>query len=101
IISMRLMNAQNCKSADISIFKLGIFSNKSSLFAMASSFMLLLAAIYVPFPRVAFGTVPLTSPDWLLFAAAPFSVIVVDEIHKAVKAKMKRFKKEVLSYKGK
>lgn len=87
IISMRLMNALNCKSADISLFKLGIFSNKWLILAIMSSFLLMLAAIYVPPLRLAFGTVPLTSSDWLMIAGAAFSVIVVDEIHKAIKAK--------------
>ncbi|ATZ60941.2 MAG: calcium-transporting P-type ATPase, PMR1-type [Methanosarcinales archaeon Met12] len=87
IISMRLMNALNCKSADTSLFKLGIFSNKWLILAMASSFLLMLAAIYVPTLRVAFGTVPLTSSDWLMIAAAAFSVIIVDEIRKVVRAK--------------
>jgi Ca2+-transporting ATPase len=87
IISMRLINALNCKSAEISLFKLGIFSNKWLILAMASSFLLMLAAIYIPFLSKAFETVPLNLTDWLMIGGAAISVIVLDEIHKAVKAR--------------
>jgi Ca2+-transporting ATPase len=89
IICMRLMNALNCKSAEISLFKLGVFSNKWLILAMMSSFLLMILAIYLPPLQVAFGTVPLTFSDWLMIGVAALSVIVVDEIHKAIKAKRK------------
>jgi Ca2+-transporting ATPase len=46
----------------------------------------MLAAIYVPFLQTAIKTVPLTATDWGMIATAAVSVIVVDEIHKFIKA---------------
>lgn len=87
IITLRLMNALNCRSPEFSLFKLGFFTNRWLLIAMVSSFILMLSAIYVPFLQKAIKTAPLTSGDWMLIAAAAISVIAVDEIHKFIKAR--------------
>lgn len=90
IITLRLVNALNCRSPEISLFKMGFFTNKWLLIAMASSFLLMLSAIYIPFLQVAIRTVPLTATDWLMIATAAVSVIAVDELHKLIKAKRKK-----------
>jgi Ca2+-transporting ATPase len=85
LISMRLINALNCRSASISLFKIGFFTNKWLLIALASSFLLMLAGIYIPFLQVALGTVPLGITDWMMVIAAVVSLLAVDEITKLIR----------------
>ncbi len=82
MISLRLCNAFNCRSASNSLFKLGLFTNKEVIYAAASSFLLMIAAIYVPFLQVAFKTVPLTLSDWMIIIPVALTVLIAVEIAK-------------------
>jgi len=82
MISLRLCNAFNCRSATNSLFKLGLFTNKELIYATASSFLLMIAAIYVPFLQVAFETVPLTLSDWMIIVPVALTVFIAVEIAK-------------------
>jgi len=82
MISLRLCNAFNCRSASNSLFKLGLFTNKEMIYATASSFLLMIAAIYVPFLQVAFETVPLTFSDWMIIVPVALTVFIAVEIAK-------------------
>lgn len=84
LISLRLWNAFNCRSASNSLFKLGLFTNKWLIYGCASSFLLMLAAIYVPFLQVAFGTVPLDLMDWVIIVLVASTVFIAVEIVKFI-----------------
>jgi P-type Ca2+ transporter type 2C len=68
-----LIRAFTARSERISVFKLGIFSNKTMNMAVIFSIVVVLAAIYVPFLNVIFGTVPLALVDWVWIV--PFAVL--------------------------
>jgi Ca2+-transporting ATPase len=59
-----LLRAFTARSERIALFRLGIFSNRSMLWAVASSLLVLLAIIYLPFLEPIFHTVPLTLREW-------------------------------------
>jgi Ca2+-transporting ATPase len=59
-----LLRAFTARSERISLFRLGVFSNRSMLWAVASSLLVLLAIIYLPFLEPIFHTVPLTLREW-------------------------------------
>ncbi len=82
IITLRLVNALNCRSSEVSIFKLGLFTNKWLILALFSSFMLMLLAIYIPFMQKAFKTYPLSIKDWLMIGGAAFTVFGTEELRK-------------------
>lgn len=62
----QLFHAFNCRSQTESVFKLGIFSNLALVYAFILSFLLLMAAAYVPFLQNIFKTEPLLGTHWLL-----------------------------------
>jgi len=84
LIMLRLANAFNCRSADTSLFRMGLLSNKWLVYACASSFLLMLAAIYVPFLQVALRTAPLTLWDWIEVLGVASTVFIAVEIAKLV-----------------
>jgi Ca2+-transporting ATPase len=70
-----LLRAFTARSERYSIFRIGVFSNRTMVYAVASSLGLLLTVVYVPFLQPFFGTVPLAATDWaeiipLLFVPA-------------------------------
>ncbi|MFA5096372.1 MAG: calcium-transporting P-type ATPase, PMR1-type [Candidatus Omnitrophota bacterium] len=62
----QLFHAFNCRSATVSLFKLGVFTNMKLIYAAGLSFTLQMAVVYVPFLQRVFKTEPLGLFDWLL-----------------------------------
>ncbi|MEW6102021.1 MAG: calcium-transporting P-type ATPase, PMR1-type [Candidatus Omnitrophota bacterium] len=65
----QLFHSFNCRSTSESLFKLGIFTNKKLILATFVSFLLQMAAVYVPFLQKVFKTEPLGLFDWVLVIA--------------------------------
>jgi Ca2+-transporting ATPase len=59
-----LLRAFTARSERYPLIKIGLFSNKWMFYAVASSFVLLLLVLYIPFLQPIFGTVPLTWEQW-------------------------------------
>jgi Ca2+-transporting ATPase len=68
-----LIRAFTARSERISVFKLGVFSNKTMNMAVIFSIVVVFLVIYVPFLNVIFGTVPLALVDWVWII--PFAVL--------------------------
>lgn len=68
-----LIRAFTARSERISLFKLGVFSNKTMNMAVIFSIALVFAVIYVPFLQIIFGTVYLAPVDWLWIL--PFALL--------------------------
>jgi Ca2+-transporting ATPase len=66
LCTSELLRAFAARSEHQSIFSIGVFSNRWMVAAVAASFVLVLAVVYVPFLQPFFDTVPLTANDWLL-----------------------------------
>jgi Ca2+-transporting ATPase len=84
LVCLRLCNAWNCRSAEASIFRVGLLSNKWLIYSCLWSFSLLLTVLYVPFLREAFGLATLSASDWIAIVPAGFSVIAVVELQKLI-----------------
>jgi Ca2+-transporting ATPase len=65
----QLFHAFNCRSMTKSLFKMGVFSNRSLVLAVFVAFMLQMAVIYAPACHGIFKTVPLEPYDWLIVIA--------------------------------
>ncbi|MFH0795510.1 MAG: calcium-transporting P-type ATPase, PMR1-type [Candidatus Omnitrophota bacterium] len=65
----QLFHSFNCRNMTESLFKIGLFTNKKLLLAIVFSFLLQMAAVYVPFLQGVFKTEPLSGPAWLLVIA--------------------------------
>ena len=73
-----LLRAFAARSEHQSVFAIGLFSNRWMVAAVALSFALVLAVVYVPFLAPLFGTVPPEAADWLVmlpfFFASPLAM---------------------------
>ena len=77
LITSELLRAHSSRSQSHTLYKIGLFSNKTMVLASLGAFMLLLAVIYLPFMNLVFYTFPLGAEDWrivLLFAFIPLAV---------------------------
>jgi len=59
-----LLRAFTARSENLSLRKIGLFTNKWMVYAVALSLVLLLAVTYLPFAQPIFSTVPLTWTQW-------------------------------------
>ncbi len=65
------------------LLKIGIFTNRAMLYAVATSTLLLLAVIYVPFLQPIFDTVPLDATQWAIIIPLLLVPAIVAELTKA------------------
>jgi Ca2+-transporting ATPase len=71
----------NCRSEKHSVFRMNVFRNRALVLAVALSFLLQLAVIYVPFFQPLFRTVPLSPSDWLIILAiASLGLLILPEV---------------------
>ena len=62
----QLFHSFNCRNLDISLFKIGVFSNIQLVLACGISFSLQMLAVYAPFLQRVFKTEALGVFDWVL-----------------------------------
>lgn len=84
LILAELFRAYSSRSEHESVFKIGLFSNKTMLKATALSFVLLILVIYIPFLDPVFHTVPLAITEWLLLTALALIPFLVGELFKKI-----------------
>ncbi|MFH1484840.1 MAG: calcium-transporting P-type ATPase, PMR1-type [Chloroflexota bacterium] len=66
ITMFEMFNVFNCRSDRFSIFKIGFFSNKWMVYAVALSIAMQVAVVQIPFLQPLFHTVGLEPVDWLV-----------------------------------
>jgi Ca2+-transporting ATPase len=79
-----LLRAFTARSEYYPLMKVGLFSNRWMIIAVLSSFILLLAVVYVPFLQPVFDTVPLTLSHWGMILPLMIIPAVVAELSKWV-----------------
>jgi Ca2+-transporting ATPase len=77
-----LLRAFTARSERYPLMKIGLFSNRWMIIAVISSFILLLAVVYVPFLQPVFDTVPLTLGQWGVILPLMIVPAIVAEISK-------------------
>jgi Ca2+-transporting ATPase len=90
-VFFQLFNVLNCRSNIHSIFKLGFFSNRTSMLSIIGVILIQAAIVYLPRVQEVFGTVPLSLKDWLFSAAIASSIFISFEIVKSFKNKILHF----------
>lgn len=73
----------NCRTAKISAFKAGFFSNRLILLGIGVEIALLCLMMYVPFLRSFFDTAPIGIQEWLYLICIPPVILLVEELRKA------------------
>jgi Ca2+-transporting ATPase len=84
LILSQLALALSVRSEENSLFKIGLFSNKSMVWAILGTVLLQLAVIYVPFFQRIFDTQALTWQELLIAVGFATLAWLVVEIQKAV-----------------
>lgn len=81
----QLFHSFNLRSRTKSIFKVGLFTNKYLLGAIALGIFIQVGLVYIPFFNSVFGIHFLTATDWLLIIGLSVIPVVVNEFVKAWK----------------
>jgi sodium/potassium-transporting ATPase subunit alpha len=82
IIVCQIFNLFCCRTAHVSIFKTGLFKNKTALFGIASEISLLLALIYVPFLQTVFSTRPFSIKFLPIMILGGVILLAAEELRK-------------------
>lgn len=87
LVSVELFNCFNCRSERLSLFSMHPFGNKWLLAAVASSWAITVAIVYLPFLQGSFHTYAMGLQDWGIVLLAGVSVIIPVEISKLITAR--------------
>jgi Ca2+-transporting ATPase len=90
VVMSCMFNAFNWRSDKLSVFSLGIFTNRSLIYAVLSTVLLQLAVIYVPVLQTAFRTVPLSISDWGMIIPLASTTLIVMELTKYLELRTHR-----------
>ena len=81
----QLFNVVNMRSLDMSIFKIGFFSNRPMIFALIVSVFIQLVVIYIPFFQEIFSFETLNVYEWMAVILPASLIFFVVEFYKAIK----------------
>jgi len=84
IVLMQVGNAFACRTERVSVFKIGLFSNRFLLVGIVFEVLFAAALIYVPFLQSVFGTAPIPGHRWWLFIAFVPVIFLAEEGRKAI-----------------
>ncbi|MBP5492379.1 MAG: cation-translocating P-type ATPase [Clostridiales bacterium] len=85
LILAELFRAYGARSERISVFKLGVFSNKFMNISVAGSIALLLAVIYIPGVNGIFDNIMLAPVYWIPIVLLAFIPFAASEVFKLIK----------------
>jgi magnesium-transporting ATPase (P-type) len=74
----------NCRTERQSLFKVGLFSNKTVLKGIVFEILLISLIIYVPFLQGIFQTAPIGIKEWVFLIVLPPLIVLIEEIRKAI-----------------
>ncbi|MBK6483215.1 MAG: cation-translocating P-type ATPase [Chitinophagaceae bacterium] len=86
----QLMHVMAIRSEEVSLFTMGIFSNRPMIITVVITFILQLGIIYLPFCNTIFETQPLTLTELLACILISSIILIAVEIEKAMRRRRKR-----------
>jgi Ca2+-transporting ATPase len=84
---IQLTQALNCRSEDLSVFELGLVSNRHGISATVMVMLSLLLAIYAPPLQSVLKTTNLTVVDWFVITLASLVPVALVEAFKYLKTR--------------
>ncbi|NLY85432.1 MAG: calcium-transporting P-type ATPase, PMR1-type [Tissierellia bacterium] len=84
LITAELLRAFSSRSQKYTLFNIGLFTNKTMVFAVLISFTLLLLVVYVPFLQPIFNTTALGLKDWPVILGFAVIPLIVGELSKVI-----------------
>ena len=88
LVCAELFRAYAARSERVSVFKLGLFSNKMMNLATLASLLILLAVVYIPGVNSAFDNVALPPMAWLFIIPVALLPFIAGEIHKFISSRL-------------
>ncbi|HJW86820.1 MAG TPA: cation-translocating P-type ATPase, partial [Candidatus Brocadiaceae bacterium] len=85
MVVSQLFHSFNCRSVRLSLFKVGVFTNKKLLLATGISLAMQITIVYIPYLEDVFKVTPLAARDWLTVFGFSALIFVVVEAVKGVK----------------
>ncbi|MFH1147556.1 MAG: cation-transporting P-type ATPase [Pseudomonadota bacterium] len=90
VVTTQIGNLFAQRAPRVTVFRIGFFTNRLVWIGIATEMVIILAIVYVPFIQDLIGTEAFAPKNWLfLFAWTP-SLLIVDELRKAVLRKWKK-----------
>jgi Ca2+-transporting ATPase len=86
----QLMHVMAIRSEEVSLFTMGVFSNRPMIITVVITFILQLGTIYLPFCNTIFETQPLTLTELLACILISSVILIAVEIEKAMRRRRKR-----------
>lgn len=83
LVMAELLRAFTARSERALLWRLGLWSNRTMVWAVGSSLLVLLAVVYVPFLDPVFHTIPLGLKEWGLLIPLGFVPAIGAEVRKA------------------
>lgn len=84
IVASQWFNALNARSSHLSVFKVGLFSNRWLLIGLLIAVVLQIMVIYIPALQTLFHTVPLEACQWGIAVGIASTVFIAEEIRKLI-----------------
>ncbi|HCF57689.1 MAG TPA: ATPase, partial [Myxococcales bacterium] len=84
IVVMQIANLFACRSADKSVFEIGLFGNRLLWWGLGFEVAFMLALVYVPALQRVFGTAALGPREWALLVGLAALVFVAEEARKRI-----------------
>jgi len=82
MVGFEWFQGMNARSAKLSVFKIGLLSNRWLLVGIGTAIVLHVGVVQTVVGRWLFGTQPLSGRDWLLIVLVCSSVWIADEVMK-------------------
>ncbi|MGO9580341.1 MAG: cation-translocating P-type ATPase [Desulfobaccales bacterium] len=94
LVLAELVNAFNCRSDYLSLFKVGVFGNRFLILSVLASLAMMVAVIeWEPLSRL-FHTTPLRWQDWLLAAGLSLTLVPLVELTKWITGRQGRRRRQ-------
>ncbi|MDA8431127.1 MAG: cation-transporting P-type ATPase [Geobacteraceae bacterium] len=84
IVAAQIANALACRSPNVSVFSLGLFSNRLVLAGIATDVLLAAFIVYTPLGNSLFASAPIGVDVWLLLIPFAVMLLATDETRKYV-----------------
>ncbi|MEK7776214.1 MAG: cation-translocating P-type ATPase C-terminal domain-containing protein, partial [Planctomycetota bacterium] len=85
MVVSQLFHSFNCRSVRLSLFKVGVFTNKKLLLATGLSLAMQITIVYIPYLEDIFKVTPLAIRDWITVFSFSALIFVVVEAVKGVR----------------
>jgi Ca2+-transporting ATPase len=88
IVFSQIGAVMNCRTENQSVFKKGLWKNRTIILGIILEIFLLVVIMYVPVLQEVFGTAPIGVKSWLFLFCIPPIILAIEEIRKAFSRKV-------------